>query len=89
MRVKLVLFVAVLSVSGSCIQAQAPVAAQPAPAVPIVAAQAQGSSAAVLQALQQVKAANDAMLKQQAATLQQLAEMEKAAEQLRIYTSRS
>jgi hypothetical protein len=42
----------------------------------------------VLKALQDMKAANDEVLKRQAATLQQLEEIEKAAEQLKIYSKR-
>jgi hypothetical protein len=43
---------------------------------------------AALKALQEMKAANDAILAKQAATLQQLDEMEKAADQIKIYTKR-
>lgn len=42
-----------------------------------------------MQALQQLKAANAELLKRQAATLQQLEEIEKAAEQIKIFSSRS
>ncbi len=41
-----------------------------------------------LKALEAIKAANDEILKQQAATLQKLDEMEKAANEIRIYTKR-
>lgn len=41
-----------------------------------------------LKALQALKAANDEILKQQAATLQKLEEMEKVANELRIYSKR-
>ena len=62
----------------------APVTAAPAQnAVPVVA-----SSDAALKALQEMKAANEAILAKQAATLQQLDEMEKAADQIKIYTKR-
>ena len=47
------------------------------------------STQAVLKALQAMKAANDEILKQQAATLQKLDEIEKAANEIRIYTKRS
>ena len=46
------------------------------------------SDPTTLKALQAIKAANDEMLKQQAATLQKLDEMEKAANDIRIYTKR-
>jgi hypothetical protein len=42
----------------------------------------------MLKALQAMKAANDEILKQQEATLLKLDEMEKAANELRIYTKR-
>jgi hypothetical protein len=41
-----------------------------------------------LKVLQAIKAANDEILKQQAATLQKLDEMEKAAQEMRIYSKR-
>jgi hypothetical protein len=47
------------------------------------------SAQAVLKMLQQMKAANEETLRKQAATLEQLDELEKAAEQIRIFTSRS
>ena len=46
------------------------------------------SDQTTLRALQAIKAANDEMLKQQTATLQKLDEMEKAANDIRIYTKR-
>lgn len=46
------------------------------------------SASATLKALQAMKAANDEILKQQTAMLQQLDEIEKVAEEIRIYTSR-
>jgi hypothetical protein len=54
--------------------------ATPDPAAPIQAA---------LKALQTMKAANEEILKQQAATLQKLDEMEKVANEIKIYTKRS
>jgi glutamate-1-semialdehyde aminotransferase len=56
--------------------------------------QAPGSSSnstslqAALKMLQELKAANEETLRKQEATLQQLDELEKAAEQLKIYTKR-
>ena len=41
-----------------------------------------------LKALQAIKAANEEILKQQAATLLKLDEMEKAAQEIRIYSKR-
>jgi hypothetical protein len=52
------------------------------------AANAAGSGQAGLKALQALKAANDEILKQQAATLQKLDEIEKAANEIRIYSKR-
>jgi hypothetical protein len=47
-----------------------------------------GSTQTALSALQAMKAANDEILKQQAATLVKLDELEKAANEIRIYTKR-
>jgi hypothetical protein len=44
---------------------------------------------AALKLLQEMKAANDEILAKQAATLTQLDELEKEAQQIRIYTKRS
>jgi hypothetical protein len=41
-----------------------------------------------LKMLQEIKAANEETLQKQAATLQQLDELEKAAEQIKVYTKR-
>ena len=46
------------------------------------------STQTTLKVLQAMKAANEEILKQQAATLQKLDEMEKAANEIRIYTKR-
>lgn len=43
----------------------------------------------VLKILQEMKAANEETLRKQAATLEQLDALEKAAEQVKIYTKRS
>jgi hypothetical protein len=43
---------------------------------------------AALKMLQKMKAANEEMLQKQAATLEQLDELEKAADQLKIYSKR-
>ena len=55
---------------------------------PATAASAPSSTQAAIQTLQVLKAANDEILKQQAATLVKLDEMEKAANEIRIYTKR-
>jgi hypothetical protein len=44
---------------------------------------------AALKMLQELKAANEETLRKQAATLEQLDALEKAAEQIKIYTKRS
>lgn len=67
------------------VQAIVPNAAA-ATSAPIAPGPATGESP--LRALQQIKAANEEILRKQAATLQQLEEMEKAAEQIKIYTKR-
>jgi hypothetical protein len=41
-----------------------------------------------LKMLQEMKAANEETLRQQAATLEQLDELEKAAEQIKVYSKR-
>lgn len=55
---------------------------------PVTAAVTTASMQTTLKALQAIKAANDEILKQQAATLQKLEEMEKTAQEIRIYTKR-
>lgn len=53
-----------------------------------VATDAEASLAAVLKALQEMKTANDEALKKQEATLTQLDELEKAAEQIKVFSKR-
>ena len=65
----------------SAAPAVAPVAQAPAPA-------AVPGNAAALQLLDALKAANAETLKKQEATLLQLDELQKAAEQIKIYTKR-
>jgi mitochondrial fission protein ELM1 len=55
---------------------------------PAAAAVTTASTQTTLKALQAIKAANDEILKQQEATLQKLDELEKAANEIRIYTKR-
>ena len=72
-------------------QAPAPMVVQAAPsaAAPVVhAAPAAGAPSAALPLLQAMKAANDETLKKQEAALVQLDELQKAAEQLKIYSKR-
>lgn len=67
------------------VQAATPAATSSrAPAAPDNA----NSVQAVLKMLQEMKAANEETLKKQAATLQQLDELEKTAEQIKIYAKR-
>ena len=66
------------------VQAATPAAKSSAPA----AAQNSGSISAALKMLQEMKAANEETLRKQAATLQLLDELEKAADQIRIYSKR-
>ena len=47
-----------------------------------------GSLQGALKMLQEMKAANEETLRKQAATLEQLDELEKAADQLRVYSKR-
>lgn len=56
---------------------------------PVTAAVTTASTQTTLKALQAIKAANEEILKQQAATLEKLDEIEKAAQEIRIYTKRS
>jgi hypothetical protein len=55
---------------------------------PVTVAVTTASTQTTLKALQAMKAANDEILKQQAATLLKLDEIEKAAQEIRIYTKR-
>ena len=55
---------------------------------PVTPAVTTTSTETTLKALQEMKAANNEILKQQEATLQKLDEIEKAAQEIRIYTKR-
>lgn len=68
------------------VPAMTPATTAKTPATPDDAA---SSSQAVLKALEAMKAANEEILKQQAASLERLDEIEKAAQEVRIYTKRS
>ena len=64
-------------------------ATAPAPAAAAaVPSSAENAVAAAIKALEQMKAANDATLKKQEAMLQQLDELQKAAEQLKVFSKR-
>jgi hypothetical protein len=95
MRALIFSFLAIVSfVSMSDAQSPTPVVVQaltPATTVkaPAAPANAAGSTQEALKALQAMKAANEEILKQQAATLVRLDEIEKAANEIRIYTKRS
>ena len=58
------------------------------PQSPVITTVTTTSTQTTLKALQALKAANDEILKQQAATLEKLDEIEKAANEIRIYTKR-
>lgn len=93
MRATIRLFFAALALSVTSVVAQTPVvvpAAAPAPAPAVQAAPpAAGASAqAALQLLQSMKAANEETLKKQAQTLLQLDELQKAADQIKIFGKR-
>jgi hypothetical protein len=55
---------------------------------PAAAAVTTAATQTTLKALQAIKAANDEILKQQTATLEKLDELEKAANEIRIYSKR-
>ncbi len=55
---------------------------------PVVAGVTTPAAQTTLKALQEMKAANDEILKQQKATLEKLDEVEKVANEIRIYTKR-
>ena len=89
-------FVSILAatVLGSAGHAQTPApiviqAMTPAPNRPVAAAAVTTTSTqTTLKALEALKAANEEILKQQAATLLKLDEIEKAANEIRIYSKR-
>ncbi|MGZ4965984.1 MAG: hypothetical protein ACXWBM_03545 [Chthoniobacterales bacterium] len=68
------------------VQAVTPQTATVAKAAPVPVAPA--ATDATLKLLQDIKAANAAVLSKQAETLQQLDDLEKAAEQIRIFSKR-
>lgn len=100
MRAKFSLTLVALTLSLAALQAQtatqqlvSPTAAvttttASAPVASAATADADAAAKALLQTLMQLKAANDEILKRQAATLSQLDEISKAAEQLKVYSTR-
>jgi hypothetical protein len=92
MRALLLSLLAVGAIASARSQTPMPIivpAMTPATVVKTPAAEnAAGSAQAGLKALQALKAANDEILKQQTATLQKLDEIEKAANEIRIYSKR-
>ena len=84
--------VALVVCTGNAQTLRPPVVVQPVPAANVAAAgqpAPAGADSATVQAVQALKAANDAILRQQAETLRQLEEIEKAAEQLKVFSKRS
>jgi metallophosphoesterase superfamily enzyme len=92
MRTYLFIFAAAVLVSVASAQSPKPIvvpAMTPTAAQnPVASAVTTTSTEATLKALQEMKAANIEILKQQDATLQKLDELEKAANDIRIYTKR-
>jgi hypothetical protein len=87
------LSVSALGQSPKQVVVQAANAPAPAPAAAGQAVAGQSANSAdsmesILKTLLQLKAANEEMLRKQAATLLQLEEMEKAADQIKIYSKR-
>lgn len=84
--------IAIVALSAGA-QSPTPVVIQavtPAPTTqsPVTSGVTTTASQTTLKALQAMKAANEEILKQQKATLEKLDEMEKAANDIRIYTKR-
>ena len=94
MNRKIAAFFIAVVISVTCVQAQTPVpVVVPATSAPAVQAQTApapaGGTQAVMQTLQQMKATNAETLRRQQATLQQLDELEKAIEQIKIFSKRT
>lgn len=95
-RIALVLLASIISMTFVCAQSPNPpvviqAVGQQAPRAAAAAAptaQAIDSSGAILKALQEMKTANDELLKKQAEELQLLEDIAARAEQLKIYTKR-
>jgi len=89
----LALAVLVAFVVANKLSAQSPVIVQAATPAAITSQQSgpsatSGSLQEALKMLQEMKAVNEETLRKQAATLEQLDELEKAAEQIKIYSKR-
>lgn len=91
-----ILFLTITLALASGLSAQSPVpvivpAMTPATTTiaPAAATEADNSLSGALKLLQEMKAANDEVLAKQAATLTRLEELQKAANEIRIYTKRS
>ena len=93
MRALLFCLIAIATL-GSTANAQSPIpvvvpAMTPAAAQsPVAAGVTTASTQTTLKALQAIKAANEEIVKQQTATLEKLDDLEKAANEIRIYTKR-
>jgi len=74
---------------GFTIVQAAPSSVQQTASAPVMPAQTADSAESALRLLQEMKAANDTILAKQAAILLRLDEMEKEAEQVKIFTKRS
>jgi hypothetical protein len=91
MRTIILSLLAVVAIGSAQSQTPMPLivpAMTPATVVKTPAADSSGSAQAGLKALQALKAANAEILKQQEATLLKLDELEKAANEIRIYSKR-
>jgi hypothetical protein len=87
------LFAGAIVVSSAAAQTPTPIIVQavtPAPTnqSPVTAGVTTPATQTTLKVLQAIKAANDEILAQQKATLEKLDEMEKAANEIRIYSKR-
>jgi hypothetical protein len=94
MRASILCFIAIVALAGA-VSAQSPMPVIVPAMTPAAAATAapatkvEGSIQAAVKLLEQIKAANEETLSKQAATLQQLDELEKAADQIKVFTKRS
>ena len=95
MKSHLATALAILALGGSIVCGQSPVpiivqaiTPEAANAPRVVAVQPVPTSGVTLKLLEELKASNAAILSKQAETLQQLDELEKAAEQIRIFSKR-
>lgn len=98
MRTRIIITLLTLSIAAATTNAQAPgpvvvQASGPTATASTAGAAAESedgaSKADLLQSLQQLKAANDEIVKRQLATLEQLEEIEKAAAEIKIFAGRS